>query len=74
MYKIKLNVNDGAYSSNDDILVFVYSTSNLAPTIVVDSPITNSSFYSGSIISLSANANDLDGSISLVEFFDSNLE
>jgi hypothetical protein len=74
VYKIKLNVNDGTYSSNDDILVFVSSTSNLAPTIVVDSPVTNSSFYSGSIISLSANANDLDGSISLVEFFDSNIK
>jgi endo-1,3(4)-beta-glucanase len=74
VYKIKLNVNDGVYSSNDDVLVFVSTTSNLAPTIVVDSPISNSSFYSGSIISLSANANDLDGSISFVEFFDSDIK
>lgn len=69
VYKIKLTVTDGSYDSSDFLLVFVSATSNLAPTVVLESPSSNSSFYFGSTISLIASASDIDGEITLVEFF-----
>ena len=69
VYKIKLTVSDGYYSSNDFLFVFVSATSNLAPTVVLESPNSNSSFYYGSTIPLIASASDIDGEIILVEFF-----
>jgi Bacterial Ig domain/Carboxypeptidase regulatory-like domain/IPT/TIG domain/Beta-propeller repeat len=42
---------------------------NIAPTVTLDSPLAGSKFSAGSNIALSATANDLDGTISKVEFF-----
>jgi len=42
---------------------------NVAPTAVITSPVTNSSFTALSSITIAANALDADGSISTVEFY-----
>jgi len=69
IYQCLLKVSDGVYSSQSEVLVIVTDQSNLVPYVSVTSPATNSSFFEGKSISISANASDLDGSISLVEFF-----
>ncbi len=47
---------------------------NIAPTVVITSPQTGTTFTSGDNISINANANDIDGSISNVAFYvDGNL-
>ena len=45
------------------------SPPNISPTVSLDSPLGGSKFSAGSNIALSATANDLDGTISKVEFF-----
>ncbi len=43
--------------------------SNAPPTVSISSPADGASFITGANISISANANDADGSVSSVEFF-----
>jgi uncharacterized repeat protein (TIGR02059 family) len=47
---------------------------NVAPTVVITSPINNSSFTALANITVTANALDTDGSISLVEFYNGNVK
>jgi len=69
VYKCKLTVNDGTYSANDEVLILVSNGGNISPTISVTSPSNNSSFKAGEDITISASATDLDGTVTLVEFF-----
>ena len=70
IYKCKVTVNDGTYQSFSEVLVVVQETSNAIPTVNITSPSNNSSFSQGTAITISASANDLDGTIAKVEFFD----
>ncbi|WP_405566085.1 glycosyl hydrolase [Polaribacter sp. Asnod6-C07] len=69
VYKCKLTVNDGTYSANDEVLVLVSSGGNIKPTISITSPSNNTSFKEGEDITISVTATDLDGTVTLVEFF-----
>ncbi|PQJ74276.1 glycosyl hydrolase [Polaribacter gangjinensis] len=70
IYKCKVTVSDGTYESFSEVLVIVQETSNAVPTVNITSPSNNSSFSQGTAITITASANDLDGSIAKVEFFD----
>jgi len=70
IYKIKLTVNDGSHSSTSSVLIIVSTNGNTNPTIAITSPSNNSSFTEGTDISIEATASDLDGNISVVEFYD----
>ncbi|MDA3823496.1 MAG: glycosyl hydrolase [Bacteroidales bacterium] len=70
IYKCKLTVSDGTYTSNSYVLVVVSSEENIKPTVAISSPADNSSFYEGSEIAICASCNDLDGTIAMVAFFD----
>lgn len=70
IYKCKLTVDDGTYSASSFVLVIVQETANSIPSINLTAPTTNASFSEGTTINISATASDLDGSISLVEFYD----
>lgn len=74
VYKCKLSVSDGTYTSSSFVLVIVQLTNNSIPTITMTSPADNSTFSEGSDITLSAVASDLDGTISKVEFYDDNVK
>ena len=69
VYKCKLTVNDGTYSANDEVLILVSNGGNINPTISITSPSNNTSFKEGEDITISATATDLDGTVTLVEFF-----
>ena len=70
IYKVKLTANDGTHSSTDTVLVIVSQTGNTNPTVSITSPANNATFKEGEAITITASATDLDGTISLVEFFD----
>jgi endoglucanase Acf2 len=70
VYQCRLTVSDGTYTSFSDVLVIVTDLANLEPYVSITAPANNSSYYESKSIVLGANAIDLDGSISLVEFFD----
>ena len=58
----------GATTTSDPVTVTV--ASNLPPTIAITSPTNGASFTSPAIFSITANANDSDGSVTNVAFFD----
>lgn len=70
IYKCRLTVDDGTYSAHSSVLVIVSASDNLAPFVLITSPTNNASYYEGSPVAITASANDLDGEIVLVEFFD----
>ena len=72
-YKFKLTVNDNSHSSIDHIFVFVSSSENFSPTVSLNTSNLASSYYYGSSIELLATANDIDGTIEKVEFYDNNI-
>ena len=72
-YKFKLTVNDNSHSSIDHIFVFVSSSENFSPTVSLNTSNLASSYYYGSSIELLATANDIDGAIEKVEFYDNNV-
>ena len=47
---------------------------NIAPSVVITSPITNSSYTALANIIITANATDADGSISMVEFYNGSIK
>lgn len=69
IYKCKLTVSDGTYTSISYVLVIVSATTDIPPSVTIISPADGSSFYGGSDIVITAAASDLDGEIVLVEFF-----
>jgi endoglucanase Acf2 len=73
VYKCKLTVGDGSYTANDYMLILVSQDGSFAPNIQIISPSDGDSFMEGANISILATASDLDGSISLVEFYDGNI-
>ena len=70
VYKCKLTVSDGAYVASSFVLVIVQQNANANPTISITSPNNNASFSQGNSISFSTSVSDLDGTVSLVEFYD----
>jgi endo-1,3(4)-beta-glucanase len=74
IYKCKLTVNDGTYSSTSDVLIIVSLTGNVEPSITLISPEQNDSFREGSSVVISASASDLDGTIQKVEFYDKDIK
>ena len=74
VYKIRLTVSDGTYTATDDVLILVSATGNAVPSVSITSPANATSYVQGSTIVISASAADLDGSISLVEFYDGSVK
>lgn len=73
MYNFRLTVkNTEGYTSTDDVLVMVTSTLNVAPTVSLTSPADNTTYVEGKPVTLSATAEDFDGTITKVEFFEGN--
>ena len=70
IYKIKLTVSDGTYNATDEVLVIVSETGNSSPSISITSPNEGSSFQEGEDINITTTVSDLDGTITLVEFYD----
>ncbi len=69
VYKFKLTVSDGVYQDSDEVLVIVSETGNSIPSVVITSPNSNATFAEGDGINITATATDLDGTVSVVEFF-----
>jgi hypothetical protein len=70
IYSFKLMVtNTDSRTDEDEILVLVTSLSNALPSVSLTSPSNNSTSTEGNPVTLTANANDFDGTIQKVEFY-----
>lgn len=81
LYSVKqmFMLTGGPYGSDAEIFIdnIYYSgggTSNLAPQVAITSPSNNATYDAGSTITISAQANDSDGTITLVEFFSNGIK
>ena len=73
MYKLKLTVtNPDLRSSDDEVLVMVTGTSNVAPSVSLTTPSDHSTFTQGKAVTISASASDFDGTIQQVDFYQNN--
>jgi len=69
-YKFKLTVDDGEHFSSDYVYIFVSSSTDFPPNVSLNTSEMNDSYYFGTPIQIIASANDIDGTITLVEFYD----
>ncbi|MFZ9045435.1 MAG: glycosyl hydrolase [Cyclobacteriaceae bacterium] len=69
IYKFKVTVSDGTYNASDDVLVIVSESGNAPPSVSISQPATNTSFREGDPIVFQASANDLDGQVEKVSYF-----
>ncbi|NJO89394.1 MAG: hypothetical protein HC831_10890, partial [Chloroflexia bacterium] len=61
--------NDGQSTTSEAVTIIVKpSGNNIAPTVELTSPVNGATFTEGETITVSANANDSDGTITSVEF------
>ncbi|GAB1308074.1 hypothetical protein KH5_07570 [Urechidicola sp. KH5] len=70
IYKVQLTVDDGTYSSISTTLIIVTLTGNVNPVITLTSPENATTYVEGDNITIEAQASDLDGTISVVEFYE----
>ncbi|AZQ64061.1 carbohydrate-binding protein [Flammeovirga pectinis] len=68
-YLVELTVNNGEYTSTDELLLVATTDGTIAPSVSLTAPMDQASFYINKDITLSATATDLDGTIAQVEFF-----
>jgi len=70
MYNFRLTVkNTDMKTSTDEVLVMVTNVANVPPTVSLTSPANNSTFTEGKSLTISANANDFDGTVTKVDFY-----
>ena len=74
VYQCRLTANDGTYTSQSDVLIIVTDLANLVPYVSITTPANNSSYYEGKSVTLGVNATDLDGTISMVEYFSGDIK
>ncbi len=70
VYKIRLTVSDGTYTATDEVLIIVSASGNALPVVSITSPATGTGYVEGTTVAITASATDLDGTITLVEFYD----
>ncbi|MEL6254594.1 MAG: glycosyl hydrolase [Bacteroidota bacterium] len=69
IYLLKLKVDNGSYSDEDEVFIISSLSDNVPPTVSLKSPLNNSSFIEGDLITISVIASDLNDSIQSVKFF-----
>ncbi len=69
VYLLKLKVDNGSYSDEDEVLIISSLTNNVAPTVSLLSPLNNSEYLEGETILIAALAADLNDNIEKVELY-----
>jgi endo-1,3(4)-beta-glucanase len=72
VYLVKLTVDNGSYSDEDELFIISSTDSNFAPEVFLSGPANNTTFFAGSSITVTAVASDLGGVVTKVEFFANN--
>lgn len=70
VYKCKLTVSNGTYPAWDEVFIVVSETGNASPSVSITSPANGASYVAGTSVTITANASDLDGTVTKVIFYD----
>ena len=69
VYLIKLTVDNGSYSDEDELYIISSQDDNVAPKVSLYSPLNGSQFIENNEVLIEATASDLIGQVSKVEFY-----
>ncbi len=69
VYLLKLKVDNGSYSDEDEVYIISGPTNNVAPKVSIQSPVNNAEFYEAEDVVLMALASDLNDSVVQVDFY-----
>lgn len=70
VYAFNVEVSNGEYTDNNEVLVIVGDGENRAPTVRISAPSNNATYKENTNVTISASASDLDGNIEKVEFYE----
>jgi hypothetical protein len=68
-YKLTAKATDATGATTTSAIITVVVKANTAPTVSITSPANNANFTSPALVSITANAADVDGNLSHVEFY-----
>ena len=69
VYLVKLVVDNGMYSDEDEIYIISSNDSNVAPKVSIITPNNEAEYLEGDQITISATASDLIGFVERIEFY-----
>lgn len=69
VYLLKLKVDNGSYTDEDEVYIISSTSSNIAPKVSIFSPTNNSNYLEGEDILITAFASDLNDSVLSVDFY-----
>lgn len=69
VYLVKLVVDNGSYTDEDELYIFSSINDNVAPKVSIYSPLSGSSFIENREVLIEASASDLIGNVARVEFY-----
>ena len=72
VYKMRLTVDNGTYSDDDEMYIISSITNNVAPKVSITTPFENSRFIEFDTIRIAAIASDLNDTVASVSFFANN--
>ncbi|NBR83688.1 MAG: carbohydrate-binding protein, partial [Flavobacteriia bacterium] len=68
VYLLRLDVDNGSYSDQDQVYLISSTTNNLPPAVVIQSPADQSEFFENETITILAVASDINDSVAQVHF------
>ena len=68
VYLLRLDVDNGSYSDQDEVYLISSTTNNLPPAVVIQSPADQSEFFENETITVLAVASDINDSVAQVHF------
>jgi endoglucanase Acf2 len=69
VYLLKLKVDNGSYTDEDEVYIISSTSSNIAPKVSIFSPANNSKYVEAEDILITAFASDLNDSVVNVDFY-----
>lgn len=73
VYLMRLKVDNGTYSDEDEVHVISSLTTNVPPKVAILSPVAGAVFIEEDVVQIAATASDLIGTVRKVEFFAGNV-
>lgn len=72
VYLVRLKVDNGVASDEDDVYIISSNSANIAPTVSIYSPLDQSIYLQSDTVKIGVSASDLNGSILKVDFYAGN--
>jgi endoglucanase Acf2 len=69
VYLLKLEVDNGSYSDEDEVYIISSLSSNISPKVSIRNPVDNAEFYENADVLIEALSSDLNDSVVRIDFY-----